>query len=308
MRRILLDNISVGMKLAKPLYSADGQILLSEGIELTERYVKRLKELDVTYIYIEDEFTKDIDVPDVVSERARMEAVTTAKSLMDHVKLGKNIDAGRAKKTTNMLIDELCRNHGTLMNFVDMRTRADYLYGHAVNVCILSVMTGISLGYDELRLRDLGIGALLHDVGKLEVSQAVLNKNGRLSPAEVEEIKKHPWFGFEILRKNPDISLMSAHCALQHHERFDGSGYPRGLKGKDIAEYAHIIAIADVYDALTADNTNRPAVPVYEALAIILKASGTYFDAELVAKFAENIAVYPIGSVVRLNTNEIGVV
>jgi HD-GYP domain-containing protein (c-di-GMP phosphodiesterase class II) len=308
MRRILLENISSGMRLAKPLYSAEGQVLLNAGTHLTERYVQRLKEMDVTYIYIEDELTQDIDIPDVISERARIESVVAAKNLMDKVRLGKSVDAMQAKKTTNMLVDELCRSHGTLMNFIDMRTRTDYLYGHAVSVCILSIMTGISLGYDELRLRDLGVGALLHDVGKVQISQDILNKNGRLTHSELEEIKKHPWLGFEILRKNPDISLISAHCAFQHHERYDGSGYPRGLKGKDITEYAHIIAIADVYDALTADNTYRPAVPVYEALSIILKAAGTYFDTELVNRFAENIAVYPIGTVVRLNTNAIGVV
>ena len=267
-----------------------------------------MKELDVTYIYIEDEITKDIDIPDIVSERARVESVAAAKSLMDNVRLGKGVDASQAKRTTNMLVDELCRNHGMLMNFVDMRTRTDYIYGHAVNVCILSVMTGISIGYDELRLRDLGVGALLHDIGKLHISQDVLNKNGRLTHSEIQEIKKHPWLGFELLRKTPEISLISAHCAFQHHERFDGTGYPRGIKGGEIAEYAHIVAIADVYDALTADNAYRPAVPVYEALSIILKAGGTYFNQELVNRFAENIAVYPIGTVVRLNTNEIGVV
>lgn len=308
MRRILLDNISSGMRLAKPLYSADGLVLLNAGSELNDRYIRRLKDLDLTYIYIEDELTQDIDIPDVVSEQARVESIATAKSLIDKVKLGKSVDAAQAKKTTNMLVDELCHNHGTLINFVDMRTRNDYLYGHSVNVCILSIMTGISLGYDELRLRDLGVGALLHDIGKVQISQDILNKNGRLTTAEIDEIKKHPWLGFEILRKNPDISLISAHCAFQHHERYDGSGYPRGIKGNDIAEFAHIIGIADVYDALTADNTYRPAVPVYEALSIILKAGGTYFSQELVNRFAENIAVYPIGSLVRLNTNEIGVV
>lgn len=308
MRRILLENISSGMTLAKPLYSADGLVLLNAGLELTERYVRRLKEMDITYIYIEDDLTQGIDIPDVVSEQARVESIASAKKLMEKVKLGKNIDATSAKKTTNTLVDELCRSHGMLMNFVDMRARTDYLYGHAVNVCILSIMTGISLGYDELRLRDLGVGALLHDIGKILISPDILNKNGRLTASEIEEIKKHPWLGFEILRKNPDISLISAHCAFQHHERYDGTGYPRGLKGKDIAEYAHIIAIADVYDALTADNTFRPAVSVYEALSIILKAGGTYFDEEIVNRFAENIAVYPIGSVVRLNNNEIGVV
>ncbi len=308
MRRILLENVTSGMKLAKPLYSADGKVLLNAGLELKERYIGRLRDLDVTYVYIEDDLTADIDVPDVVSEKARVEAVASAKQVMDQVKLGRKVDASQAKKIANTLVDELCRNHGMLVNFVDMRTRADYLFNHSVSVCILATMTGISLGFDELRLRDLGVGALLHDVGKLMVPQEIVGKTDRLSLSELEEIRKHAEYGFDILRKNPDVSLMSAHCAYQHHERYDGSGYPRQLAGGGIHQFAHIVALADVYDALTSDVTYRKAVPVYEALAIITKAAGTYFDPELVEHFVANIAPYPIGSVVRLSNNHIGVV
>jgi HD-GYP domain-containing protein (c-di-GMP phosphodiesterase class II) len=308
MRRILLENITSGMKLARPLYSADGKVLLNAGLELKERYVSRLRDLEVTYVYIEDDLTADIDVPDVVSEQARVEAVANAKQVMDGIKVGRKVDAGQAKKIANTLVDELCRNHGTLVNFVDMRTKTDYLFNHSVSVCILATMTGISLGYDELRLRDLGVGALLHDVGKLVVPQEILGKTDRLTLSELEEIRKHPQYGFDILRKNPDVSLMSAHCAYQHHERYDGSGYPRQLANSDIHQFAHIVALADVYDALTSDVTYRRAVPIYEALAIITKAAGTYFDPELVDHFCGNIAPYPIGSVVRLSNNHIGVV
>lgn len=308
MRRILLDNITSGMKLAKPLYTADGKILLNAGLEMKERYIERLRDLDVTYIYIEDELTADIDVPDVVSDQSRLEAVATAKQIMETVKTGRKVDAGPAKKIANNLVDELCRNAGTLVNFIDMRTKTDYVFSHSVNVCILAVMTGINLGFDELRLRDLGVGALLHDVGKTLVPPEIVNKTDRLTLSELAEIRKHTEYGFEILRKNPDISLMSAHCAFQHHERYDGSGYPRALVGSDIHQFAHIVALADVYDALTSDVTYRKAVPVYEALAIITKAAGTYFDPELVDHFVSNIAPYPIGSVVRLSNNQVGVV
>jgi HD-GYP domain-containing protein (c-di-GMP phosphodiesterase class II) len=308
MRRILLQNVTAGMKLARPLYSAEGQVLLNAGQDLKERFITRLKELDVTYIYVEDDLTADIDIPDVVSETARIEAVTSAKKIMDNVKVGKLVDSGQAKKVANNLVDELCRNHGTLVNFVDMRTNSDYLFSHSVNVCILSIMTGISLGYDELRLRDLGVGALMHDIGMTQVSQEIQSKAGRLTPAEQLEIKKHTEIGFDILRKNPEISLMSAHCAFQHHERYDGSGYPRKLQNSEIHDFAHIVALADVYDALTSDAAYRKAVPVYEALAIINKASGSFFNPALTDSFTGNIATYPIGTVVRLSTNEIGVV
>ncbi|MDR3589680.1 MAG: HD-GYP domain-containing protein [Negativicutes bacterium] len=308
MRRILLENVAAGMKLARPLYSAEGKILLNAGLDLKERYIERLRELDITYIYIEDDLTADIDVPDVVSEKSRLEAITATKTIMEDLKVGKKVDASRAKKIVNSLVDELCRNSGVLVNFTDMRTRSDYLFGHSVNVCILAVMTGISLDYDELRLRDLGVGAMLHDVGKTELPPELLNKKGRLTASEIVDARSHCELGFEILRQNPDISLMSAHCAYQHHERYDGSGYPRNLKSRDIHEFAQIVALADVYDALTTDATYRQAVPVYEALAIISKAAGTYFESGLVDHFTANIAIYPIGSVVRLNTNEIGVV
>lgn len=308
MRRILLDNATSGMKLAKPLYTADGKILLNAGLEMKERYIGRLRDLDVTYVYIEDELTADIDVPDVVSEQARVEAVASAKQVMEHIKLGRKVDASAAKKIANTLVDELCRNQGTLVNFIDMRTKADYLFNHSVNVCILATMTGINLGFDELRLRDLGVGALLHDVGKLMVPPEILNKTDRLTLAELDEVRRHTEYGFDILRKNPDVSLMSAHCAYQHHERHDGSGYPRSLANSEIHQFAQIVALADVYDALTSDVIYRKAVPVYEALAIITKAAGTYFDPELVDHFVGNIAPYPIGSVVRLSNNHIGVV
>jgi HD-GYP domain-containing protein (c-di-GMP phosphodiesterase class II) len=308
MRRILLENVASGMKLARPLYSAEGKILLNAGLDLKERYIERLRDLDITYIYIEDELTADIDVPDVVSEKSRLEAITATKNIMEDLKLGKKVDATQAKKIVNNLVDELCRNNGVLVNFTDMRTRSDYLFGHSVNVCILAVMAGLNLQYDELRLRDLGVGAMLHDIGKIELSPDLLNKKGRLTAGEITDARRHCELGFEILRQNPDISLMSAHCAYQHHERHDGSGYPRNLKGGDIHQFAQIVALADVYDALTTDATYRQAVPVYEAIAIINKASGTYFQPELVDHFAANIAIYPIGSVVRLNTNEIGVV
>jgi HD-GYP domain-containing protein (c-di-GMP phosphodiesterase class II) len=296
------------MKLAKPLYNADGMILLNAGIELQDRFIDRLKELDVSYIYVEDDLTQDIDVPDVIGEKTRVEAVSSAKKIVEQIKLGRGVDAAQAKKVTNTLVDELCRNKGVMANFSDMRTRNDYLFSHSVNVCVLSIMTGISLGFDELRLQDLGVGALLHDVGKIEINPDILNKNGRLTVEEAEEIKKHPSLGFNLLRSNPDISLISAHCAFQHHERYDGSGYPRGLKEDQIHQYAQIVSIADVYDALTSDATYRRAMPVYEAIAIITKAGGSYFDSELVKAFVDNIAIYPIGSVVRLNNNQIGVV
>jgi HD-GYP domain-containing protein (c-di-GMP phosphodiesterase class II) len=308
MRRILLNNIVAGMKLARPLYTADGTILLNAGIDLNSRFVSRLKEFDLSYIYIEDELTKDIDVQDIISEKTRVEAVAAAKNIMDGVKLGKGVDSNQAKKIANMLVDELCSKQGTMLNLIDMRTSNDFLFAHAVNVCVLSILTGLNMGYDEIRLRDLGIGALMHDIGKLQISQEICNKAEKLTSEEEAELKRHAELGFEILRRNPEISTLSAHCAFQHHEWYDGTGYPRGLKEEEIHPYAGIVAIADRYDALISDTPKQPAISVYEALAQITQAAGTNFAPEIVENFVKNIAVYPIGSMVRLSNNQVGVV
>lgn len=308
MRRILINNIAAGMKLARPLYTADGTILLNAGIDLNERFVSRLKEFDLSYIYIEDELTKDIDVQDVISEKTRVEAIAAAKDLMESVRLGRGIDSNQAKKIANMLVDELCANRGTLLNLIDMRTRSDFLFAHAVNVCVLSILTGLNMGYDEIRLRDLGIGALLHDVGKLQIAQEICDKAENFSAEAEAEYKRHPELGFEILRKNPEISILSAHCAFQHHECYDGSGYPRGLKGEEIHAYASIVAIADMYDSLISDTPTSSAIPVAEALKKVNEAAGSNFAPDTVESFVQSIAVYPIGSMVRLSNNQVGVV
>lgn len=304
MRRILLQNVMPGMKLAKTLYNADGMVLLYEGLELREMYIGRLQALEVSYVYILDEMAETIDVPDVVSEQTRTEAVMSAKAIMEQVKRGKDVDASKAKKVANTLVDELYKNRGAMVHFLDMRTRSDYLFSHSVNVCILSIMTGIGLGYDELKLRDLGVGALLHDIGKLYLSPEILKRADRLEAQDLEEMRKHCELGFDVLRKNPLVSLLSAHCALQHHERFDGSGYPRKLQNSEIHEYAQIVGLADVYDTFTSTKT----LPTIEAVAIIRKVAGVYFDPSIVDCFASNIATYPLGAIVKLNTNQIGVV
>ncbi|MEG6584061.1 HD-GYP domain-containing protein [Dendrosporobacter sp. 1207_IL3150] len=307
MRRILLDNISSRMKLAKPLYSSDGTVLFNAGTQMNAGITYQLKKLKVTYVYIEEDSAFDIDVPDVINEKTRVNAVASVKELFEKVRLGQNIDLNQIRKTVDLLVSELSKNKG-MVNFIDMRTVDDYLYSHSVNVCVLSIMAGISIGYDKECLNELGVGALLHDIGKLGVSPELLAKNGRFSQQEEDEIKEHPLIGFNILDKNPKISSLSAQCVMQHHERINGSGYPKGCKGDEINRYAQIVGIADVYDALVSGSCYRRATSVYEAIALIKKASGTCFNNELVQVFTDNIAVYPIGSVVRLSNKQIGVV
>src|SRR5690606_17963818 len=137
-----------------------------------------------------------------------------------------------------------------------------------------SLAIGLKLGYSEAQLEGLGIGAILHDIGKVAIPLEILNKKGKLSEEEYTLVKEHTTNGFEILRKIEELPLLAAHCAYQHHERLDGSGYPRGLKGDDIHPYAKLLAVTDVFDALTTERSYRKAMLPHIALEVIFSGTG----------------------------------
>ncbi|MBC9784607.1 HD-GYP domain-containing protein [Heliobacterium chlorum] len=311
MRKVSIDLVEPGMILARNIYSAEGRTLLGAGITLSTPFITRLKELGVPALFIKDQTTGDLPVPDVISEQVRLSAVKTVRDSFTRVQLyhENGLDPTEVKEAASAIIDEVLRNRHVMVHMADIRTFDDYTFGHSVNVCVLSVLTGIAMGYNEFQLFDLACGAMLHDIGKMLVPLEVLNKPGRLTPEEFTEIRRHCEFGFEIIRQYKEqFSLFAAHVAYQHQERFDGSGYPRQLKGTEIHEYARIVAIADMYDALVADRIYRKGYLPYQAHEIILAASARELDPTISQIFLQNIAIYPIGSTVQLNTGDIGVV
>ncbi|PIV39039.1 MAG: HD-GYP domain-containing protein [Candidatus Omnitrophica bacterium CG02_land_8_20_14_3_00__42_8] len=309
MRQTSIDNITKEMKLGKDIYSAEGIVLLARGQELKAKYVERLRNLGIYLVYIEDKRVADVEVKDLISEQTRREATKIIKDTMLSLKKKRAIIEVRGiKETVNEMVDEIIANRHLLINLLDMRSYDDYLYNHSVGVCILSLTIGIAYKYDELRLRDLGVGALLHDVGKTKISSEILNKPGKLTAEEFEEIKKHSRWGFDMLRGEKELSLLSSHIAYQHHERCDGRGYPRGLSEEETLQFARIVSVADVYDALTADRIYRKRFLPHEARKIIESNLETQFSLQIVKIFFENVALYPVGTMVKLSTGERGVV
>ena len=173
---------------------------------------------------------------------------------------------------------------------------------------VYTLALAVKLGYNERELLEIGIGALLHDVGKMAVPLEILNKPGKLTKEEFEVIKTHPKVGYDMLKDLPNISLLTAHCALQHHERINGSGYPYGLKGDEIHEYAQIIGIADVFDAVTSHRSYRKPMLPHEALELLYSGVGTLYDIRYIQEFNQTIAVYPIGLTVVLSDGRVGIV
>jgi len=195
-----------------------------------------------------------------------------------------------------------------MVNLSDIRSFDEYTFCHSVNVAVISITIGMTLYYPRSKLLDLGLGVLLHDIGKTQISKDILNKPGKLTEEEFSLIKKHTWYGFDMLRSDPEIKITSSHVALQHHERIDGSGYPRQLKGRMIHEYARISAIADVFDALIHDRCYRPKLPVHEVYKYFVEQTYSQFDNYFLDHFIQKIALYPQGTKVLLNDGRSGFV
>lgn len=311
MRSITLDEMKPGMYLAKPLIAVDGKVLLHEGIEMKERYIQYLRNQGITSLFIgEPDLNDTAEIEeDFYDLKHKQEAMNAAREVVNHFRVGKGINLDRVKDIVSELIDQLGQKPDNMMHFLDIRRKKEYMFSHAVNTCILSVMTGLAIGYDAKQLGELGLAAMLHDIGKIKFSRLLaLQFPDYLTKKERDEYKLHPLYSFEILQEDSNLSVDVVNACCQHHERWNGSGYPMGLKGDAICEYAQIISIADVYDRLIVGLPHRLPIPVYYAVAILNKAAGEYFNPAIVEKFTQNVAIYPMGKMVRLNNHQSGVI
>lgn len=308
MRRVHIGNISPGAKLAKAVFDPDGRVLLSSGIELKEYNIDRLQSNSVSEIFVDDGFSIEVEVRDAVCEQTGLEAKLLFNKITESNTFSKVLKTIRIKKGIYSIIDELLSNRSVLANLSTIKLGDNYTFEHSVNVCALSLMIGANLDYDTHQLRDLGMGALLHDIGKLRIPEEILQKPSQLTVEEFEEIKKHTLYGYEILNNNKNISSVSAGIALGHHERIDGSGYPYQLRGGYIHRYARIVAVADVFDALTSDRVYRKKLRTHEVFEYITSLGPHHFDTEIVKCFVKYVTIYPVGMGVVLNTGERGIV
>lgn len=308
MLKVAVDRAQPGMVTARNVFNGDGRLLLGADITLTSHLINRMRNSRIGSIYIKNPHFEEDEVPEVLREETRVKAIKTIRQAFNKIPLSNRVEVGPFQGVAKAIVDEVVLNRNTMVHLTDIRVHDDYTFGHSVSVCLLVAVTGIGLGYNDQRLRELATGGLLHDLGKMMVPSEILNKNGRLTDDEMTVVKRHSEWGFEVLRKNFELPLPTSHIAFQHHEKFDGSGYPRGLRGRDIHEYARITAIADVYDALVSDRPYRKGMLPHEAYEILMASANSHFDLDILKVFFKQIAIYPVGSVVLLNTGQVAVV
>lgn len=324
MRHIPLEYVKEKNNLPTTLYNTNGRILLRKGMELNDSLVKTLS---LHSLYVKDEFTKEIN--DVISPDLRDKSVTLIKDIFQNAEMVKlanlNINNLSQKETTEILekkekyletvqdlSESLCQN--ILANkhisggLVDIKQMDSYTYQHCVNVATLSVVLGIGIGLSKELLVDLCVGALLHDIGKVFISDDIIQKPGKLTDEEFEIIKTHPKLGYDYIKNIPNLKSRCKMIVLQHHEKVNGAGYPNSLFDDDINLLARIVSIADVYDALTSDRPYKRAMCPNDAFEFILSNAGTMFDFKLAKVFSRIIVPYPEGTLVKLSNNMIAIV
>lgn len=311
MRFVPTHCLRVGMILGDNLYNNFGDLMLSSGTTLTNEYVTAIHRLQYNGVYIEDDISKDIHIINIINDSVRAQTVKGIKDVFIHCEKGSpdaKPDLRKAKQQIELIVDEIFAQKHLMVNMIDMKVFDDYTYYHSVNVAVLSIVLGVALKMDREELCNLGFAALLHDIGKVFINRDILNKAGKLTPAEFDEIKTHSLLGCNHIKKGCGVANSTYMAILDHHEQYDGNGYPNGLKGDNISWYGRIISVADVYDALTSDRPYRKALLPSDAMEYVMAYTTTQFDPKVVEVFVRKIAPYPIGTCVKLSNGLTGIV
>ena len=244
-------------------------------------------------------------------ERAALicrESKRAVVSMFQEARMGKTVDAAGAQRLVEEISDSVTRNASALISLARLKNADDYTYMHSVAVCAMMIALGRQLGLDEAQIRSVGLAGLLHDLGKAAMPMQVLNKPGKLTDAEFGIMKSHPAEGHKMLMAMGNVDPVALDVCLHHHEKTDGSGYPKGLKDEQISLYAKMGAVCDVYDAITSNRPYKSGWDPAESLRKMAEWANGHFDQKVFQAFVKSLGIYPIGSLVRLASGRLAVV
>lgn len=249
-------------------------------------------------------FKKELNIARKLHERTR----SYVDQALEDVRLGQAVDTEGAKEIVSEVANSITRSPHALVWLTNMKERDEYTSIHCMNVCVMAVSFGQSLGLSKAELEVLGLGGLLHDLGKMRIPLEILNKPSKLTFEEFEVMKTHPMEGYNMLKEQSDLPSEVLDIVKHHHERRNGKGYPSQLDGDQINNMTRIVAIVDVYDAITSDRCYHDAITPYDALKNMYEWVKEDFDKEMIEQFIKCLGIYPIGSVVELNMGHVGIV
>lgn len=307
MRYVPVGAIRENMVLAKNIYSEKGQLLLNKGCKILNNYLDSIISMGFPGVYIQDTLWEDIEIESIIRNELRSKTVEGVKDFFISVEKNKR-HYKEFKKRIEITLEKILNDDDLMINMKDLKTFDEYTYKHSVNVTVLSMIIGTSLKLSYKEMFNLGRAALLHDIGKMFVSKEILNKPGKLDTSEMEIMKNHSQFGYKYLKKRYGFSTLTYNGVLDHHEKYDGTGYPDGINADQINLLANVVSIADVYDALTSDRPYKKPMCPNDAFEYILGNADKMFRFDIVNIFSKVIVPYPEGTMVKLSNGDIAVV
>jgi HD-GYP domain-containing protein (c-di-GMP phosphodiesterase class II) len=309
MRQVPLAEAKPGMVLARYIMSSSGKILLAPDIVITSAYIRKLSALSISTIFVKDPDHPDIELPEYISFQTQQRALTILADTMGRLASENTFAPDVISTIASDIVEEILMHSQLNIFLTGILTHDDDTLAHSLNCAIYAAILARLTGFTVTQIKEITSGALLHDAGKMWIDKSILNKPGPLDDFEFDIVRQHPEKGFNALRaRRWELSSLVAHMAWQHHERISGHGYPRGLVGDAILPYARILAITDVYEAITVNRPYRRAMSPEEIFKTIAAGLGTEFDSEYGQVFLSKLAIYLPGMHVHLNTGEVAIV
>lgn len=314
--------------LGKALIDKDQQILLQKGMAIKKSHIKRLMELGYNNLYIASRVNYEPE--EFIESEARDALMQQMKKTYLKMKLACEMESARGAednknyllrlndekvddirlmhKTVEELVGDIISSKKDYLDYVSIKNHSNYTFHHAIDTGVLSTLIGRKMNMNAQQLVDIFMAAIVSELSNSCLPEDVLNKKGKLDALEYELIKQHPENGYKTAKSCPFLGHNVKLICLEHHERVDGKGYPNHLSGSKIDIKAKILAVADAYDSLTSSRTYRPPYPPHRALKIVKSEVGKSYEADVVEVLSQIIVPYPIGTVVKLNTSDLGLV
>ena len=301
---VFLSDLVPGMKIAETIINDYGALVMSEGTILDDNLISKLNNIGIYRLQIFDEEFVEVQSEHLFQEKYA-ENVRQVKELINDIAIGKELEPSKIDNVVDSVVDRIEERSDIVSCLNQIRGIDEYSYSHSINVSLISMLIGkwMKLGDDKIRL--LVQAGLLHDIGKTKIPLEILNKPGKLTKEEFEEMKKHTVYGYRILEKVPSVNKDVLAAVLMHHEKEDGSGYPTGLTGEKINLLAKIVSVADIFDAMTSNRVYKEKESPFEVFKYMEEDTIGKLSPVVVNALLNNLANYYIGDKVRLFSGEI---
>jgi putative nucleotidyltransferase with HDIG domain len=309
--------LHAGLRLYEDIYNSLGAVILAKDTILESQHINKiiLNGVDKVKILVEEAVEEQNVIPDISSiyDKAKIsnfrknyvEKVDEISHVIKEISRGSFVNINDVQNISKHIVHEF-NTLSDVINYMNLvRPVDDYTYSHSLNVSLISIIIGKWLGFTEKQIDEIAIAGLLHDIGKTKISQELLAKPGKLTKEEFEEVKKHTVLGYMMLDRVEGVTSEVKYSILMHHEKIDGSGYPIGAKGDEIPLFAKIVAVADIYDAMTSNRTYRDKLCPFEVIREFEMHTYGKLDTQVLSIFLKNIANSYLGDFVELNNGEI---